>query len=155
MLIIYPVYLMVLFDACIQLYPVSGVKQIFLISPEDSVTGNNKSLLGITDLAAALDKVPAGITIVDLEGRILYYNEYCTRFVDRKPEYIGKDIRLCHKKETSIEKIDAIFTEMKAGRLQEFYYEAERGEKKLGVTVCPLEVDGKKIGFIHCFSIIR
>jgi DUF438 domain-containing protein len=61
--------------------------------------------LNADQLALALENVPAGITIVDPGGRILFYNEFCTRYVDRKPEYIGKDIRFCHQKPESIEKI--------------------------------------------------
>ncbi len=58
--------------------------------------------LDTSQLAMVLEKVPAGITVIDQEGHILYYNEYCSNFVDRKPEYIGKNIRFCHKKVESI-----------------------------------------------------
>ena len=102
-----------------------------------------------------LEKIPAGITVIDREGYILYYNEYCSRFVDRKPEYIGKNIRFCHKKAESVKKLERILTELSEGKREEFYYEAERDGNKLGVTFSPFEVDGKQIGFIQCFSIIR
>jgi DUF438 domain-containing protein len=112
-------------------------------------------LLSTNQLAMVLDKVPAGITVIDREGRILYYNEYCTRFVDRKPEYIGKDIRFCHQKPESIEKINRIISELNACKIKEFYYESQRGAYKLGVTVSPFDFEGNHIGFIQCFSIIR
>jgi PAS domain S-box-containing protein len=111
--------------------------------------------LSTKQLAMVLEKIPAGITLIDREGRILYYNEYSSRFVDRKPEYIGQDIRFCHKKPESIEKIDRILSELTEGKRKEFYYEAERNGNKLGVTFSPLDVDGKPIGFIQCFSILR
>jgi DUF438 domain-containing protein len=57
-------------------------------------------------LRSVLDQIPVGITVTDLDGKMLYYNEYCARTVDRKPEYIGMDIRSCHKKPESIPKID-------------------------------------------------
>jgi hypothetical protein len=41
------------------------------------------------------------------------------------------------------------------GTRKEFYYEAERGGNKSGVTVSPFYVDGKYIGFIQSFSIIH
>ena len=106
-------------------------------------------------LAKVLEKVPAGITVIDQEGKILYYNEYCAKYVDRKPEYIGKNISFCHKRPESMVKIKRILSELNKGKKKEFYYETERGENKLGVTVSPFSVDRKQIGFIQCFSILR
>jgi PAS domain S-box-containing protein len=111
--------------------------------------------LSTNQLARVLDKIPAGITVIDQEGHILYYNEYCCKFVDRKPEYIGKNIKFCHQKPESILKIEKILSELSEGKRNEYYYEAERGGNKLGVTFSPFNFDGKQIGFIQCFSIIR
>ena len=119
------------------------------------MTHEKNVTLSTTQLAMVLEKIPVGITVIDQEGHILYYNEYCSRFVDRKPEYIGKDIRFCHKKPESIEKIERILSELNEDKRKEFYYEAARGGNKLGVTVLPFDVDGKQIGFIQCFSIIH
>jgi PAS domain S-box-containing protein len=106
-------------------------------------------------LSMALEKIPVGITIIDQDGHILYYNEYCSRFVDRKPEYIGNHIGFCHKKPESIEKIEKILVELRDGKREDFYYESERNGKKLGITVSPFEFDGKFIGFIQSFVVIR
>ena len=32
--------------------------------------------------------------MTDLDGKMLYYNEYSAKIVDRKPEYIGMDINV-------------------------------------------------------------
>ena len=69
------------------------------------------------DLRSVLEQIPVGITVTDLDGKILYFNEYSAQIVDRKPEYIGMDIRSCHKKPESIVKIDTILSEWKAGKL--------------------------------------
>ena len=119
------------------------------------MTDKETRSLSMDQLVQVLDKTPAGITVIDNEGRILYYNEYCAKFVDRKPEYIGKDISFCHQKPESMVKIRKILSELNEGKKKEFYYEAERGENKLGVTVSPFIAGGKQIGFIQCFSIIR
>ena len=111
--------------------------------------------LDTRQLAVVLDKVPAGITVIDLEGHMLYYNDYCARYVDRKPEYIGKNISFCHNKPESMVKIKRILSELNEGKKKEYYYETQRGENKLGVMVSPFFVDGKQIGFIQCFSIRR
>ena len=89
-------------------------------------TINNKGRnMHDNDLRSVLDQIPVGITVTDLDGKILYYNEYSAQIVDRKPEYIGMDIRSCHKKPESIEKIDMIFSEMKAGKRENYYYESK------------------------------
>ena len=85
-------------------------------------------LLSVAQLATALGKIPVGITIIDPEGRMLYYNEYCSQVVDRKPEYNGKDIRSCHQKPGSIEKIDRILSELVKGQRKTFYYESIRND---------------------------
>ena len=119
------------------------------------MTSDNNTSLNTDQLANVLGKVPAGITVIDLQGRMLYYNAFCSRFVDRKPEYIGKDIRNCHQKPASIQIIERLLSDLKKGKRKDYYYETERGGYKLGVTVAPFEVDGQQIGFIQCFSILR
>ena len=113
-----------------------------------------KTTLGIEELVIALEKIPIGITIIDLDGHILYYNEYCSRYVERKPEYIGKNIRSCHQKKESLKKLDYIFDQLTKGN-QEYYYESKRNGNRLGVRVSPFEVNGKLVGFIQSFSILQ
>ena len=119
------------------------------------MTGGKNTSLNTDQLANILEKIPVGITVIDLEGCMLYYNAFCSRYVDRKPEYIGKDIRICHQKSASIDKIDQFLSELKKGKRMEIYYETERDGYKLGVTVSPFEVDGQQIGYIQCFSILH
>lgn len=100
-----------------------------------------------------LDKIPVAITVVDLERNILFYNEYSSQILDRKPEYLGTDIRSCHQKSESIEKIDNMLAEFKAGRREDFYYETIRYEKHIAVTLSPFEVDGELVGCIQSVTI--
>jgi DUF438 domain-containing protein len=79
--------------------------------------------------------------------------EYSALIVDRKPEYIGMDIRSCHKKPESIVKIDTIFAEMKAGKRENYSYESKRKDKVLSVTISPYKCLGELIGFIHSFVV--
>lgn len=113
------------------------------------------NLLENIQLKKILDKIPVGVTVIDLAGRILYYNEYSSQIVDRKPGYIGEDIRACHKKPESIVKIDRILKDIKEGRRQEYYYESERNGKRLGVSVLPYKINDKLIGFIQSFVVKR
>lgn len=104
-------------------------------------------------LRAVLEQMPVGVTVIDLEGKILYYNQYSAHIVDRKPEYIGMDIRSCHKKSESIEKIDKILAAIKEGKMENFRYESKRQDKTLSVTVSPHKQFGKLIGFIQTFVV--
>jgi DUF438 domain-containing protein len=89
------------------------------------------------------DGIPVGITIVDLEGRILYYNAYSTRILQSKPEYIGRDIRLCHQKAESIAAVDRMLAAFKEGRDQSFGYETVRYGNRLSVSFLPLYAEGR------------
>ena len=102
-----------------------------------------------------LDKIPVAVTVIDLEGNILLYNEYSSRILDRKPEHLGADIRDCHQKPETNVKIDGMINEFKAGRREEFYYEAFRYGKDIAVTLSPYEVDGQLVGCIQSVTMKR
>jgi DUF438 domain-containing protein len=96
-----------------------------------------------------LDKIPMAATIFDLQGIMLYYNEYSPRIINRKPELLGKDIRLCHQKPESNARIEGMIEEFKKGRWEPISYEARPYGKPLLITVSPLEVDGRLVGCVH------
>ena len=100
-----------------------------------------------------LDKIPVAITVIDLEGNILFYNQYSSQVLDRKPEYLGTDIRSCHQKPETNDRIDGMLAEFRAGRRDDFYYEAFRYGKDIAVTLLPFEVDDKLIGCIQSVTI--
>ena len=102
-----------------------------------------------------IDMIPVAITVIDLEGHILFYNDYSSQVLDRKPEYLGMDIRDCHQKPQTNARIDEMLNAFKAGRLEDFYYEAFRYEKNICVTLAPFEVDGQLIGCIQSVTIKR
>jgi PAS domain S-box-containing protein len=95
------------------------------------------------------DKMPIGITIFDVQGIMLYYNEYSTRIINRKPEHLGRDIRACHSKPQSTARIDAMIDECKKGRREPISYEARPYGKTLLITVTPLEMKGRLTAFLH------
>ena len=101
------------------------------------------------------DQLPVGITVLDLECRILYYNATSARYVDRKPEYLGRDLRDCHKKRASVDRIDRMFADLRTGRRESVYYEAERNGRVLAVTVVPYRIGGEIAGFIQSFTLKR
>ncbi len=105
------------------------------------------------ELESLLNQFPVGITVTDLDGRILYYNEYSAKIVDRKPDYIGMNIRSCHKKKESIEKIDKILSEIKDKKRENYHYESDRNGKVLSITISPYILHDQVIGFIHSFVV--
>ncbi len=96
-----------------------------------------------------LDNISLAVTIFDLQGIMLYYNEHAPRIINRKPELLGKDIRLCHQKPESNARIDWMIEEFRRGRREPISYEAKPYGKALLITVSPLEVDGRLAGCIH------
>ncbi len=99
-------------------------------------------------LAQVMDKIPLAVTVCDLDGTMHYFNEYASKIINRKPEHLGKDIRLCHRPESG-GKIEKMIAEFKTGRREPFRYEARPYTRPLLVTVTPLEVEGRLWGFIH------
>jgi DUF438 domain-containing protein len=109
----------------------------------------------LNQIPQILDKMPVAVTIIDLEGNILFYNEYSSRVLDRRPEHLGTDVRLCHEKAETNARIDQMLAEFKAGRNEDFYYEAFRYGKNIAVTLSHFEVDGSRIGCIQSVIIKR
>lgn len=98
--------------------------------------------------AAALDAIDLAVTLIDPLGAIIYYNPAAAALLDRKPEHIGRDVRLCHQPATAA-KIDRLLAEFAAGRRQPLTYRGVRAGRALEVTVTPLVVDGRWKACLH------
>jgi DUF438 domain-containing protein len=94
----------------------------------------------------AVDQMGVAVTIIDTGGRLLYYNRHAEKILDRKPEYIGQDLRTHHKKAASNEKFNAMMLAFEQGRAEPFRYEAIPYEKVILVTLSPLHINGQFIG---------
>jgi DUF438 domain-containing protein len=98
----------------------------------------------------AMDSLEVGVTIFDPQGTLLYYNDYSTRVLDRKPEYIGADIHGHHKKPATNKKFDLMLQKFSEGRTEPFHYEAKPYGQVIYVTLSPLRQAGKFVGCVHC-----
>jgi DUF438 domain-containing protein len=96
-----------------------------------------------------ISEMPVALTLLDLDGTILYFNDYATKILDRKPEYIGQDVRGYHKVPKSNDKIDRILAGYKAGDKAEHHWQLPREGRLYGVRVAPLVVNGETVGLIH------
>jgi DUF438 domain-containing protein len=101
------------------------------------------------NLPLILDQLPAAVTVIDLEGRMLYYNENASQFIDRKPEYLRLDVRECHKLASSKKRIDEMIGEFKSGNREPVTYIAKHYDEPLSVTLVPFIVSGKLAGCIQ------
>ena len=110
--------------------------------------------LAFENLVSLLDIIPVAVTITDKKGKMLFYNDYAAKIADRKPAYLGKDIRDCHALTKSVEKVDQIFEDILSGKKETAYYEAERNGVRIAVTVQAYKPGGECIGFVQSFVVI-
>ncbi|MCJ7684116.1 MAG: PAS domain-containing protein [Desulfobacteraceae bacterium] len=88
-------------------------------------------------ISLAMECMGVAITIIDTNGTLLYYNKQAAKILDRKPEYIGKDVHSHHKMATSNKKVDLMLQDFQKGRTEPFNYEAKPYGKTILVTLSP------------------
>ncbi|MCF8041605.1 MAG: PAS domain-containing protein [Desulfarculaceae bacterium] len=95
-----------------------------------------------------LDQAPVAVTALDNRGTIVFFNQYAGNIVDRKPEYLGRDIREFHQPASNA-KVDAILDAYAQGGREEYSWRLKRGDKEFMVRVRPWLRDGKWAGLVH------
>ena len=63
---------------------------------------------------AMLEALPIEFSVVDAEDRVLAWNKHESRIFKRPEGVVGRSVRDCHPRK-SLEKVEEILTEMKAG----------------------------------------
>ena len=66
-------------------------------------------------LNAVLETIPIEFSVVDENDKVLAWNKHETRIFKRPTGVIGRDVHKCHPKK-SVDKVEAILKEMKAGK---------------------------------------
>lgn len=94
----------------------------------------------------AMECMGVAVSIIDPEGSLLYYNKRAAKILDRKPEYIGKDIHSHHKKAATNSKLDSMLQDFQKGRTEPFHYQAKPYGEIILVTLSPILENGKFIG---------
>ncbi|MFZ5587328.1 MAG: alpha/beta fold hydrolase [Thermodesulfobacteriota bacterium] len=97
---------------------------------------------------AAMGASPVCITVLDLEGRLLFYSRYGPKILDRRPEYLGRDVRGLHTP-ASADKISAILDAYRAGGRDEHTWQLHRAGKVFTVRVTPLVLAENNRGLVH------
>ena len=111
------------------------------------------SVATISHPAELLDQLPVAVTVLDREGIIKYYNEHAPQVVDRKPEYLGRDIREFHQPASNA-KMERIFAAYAQGGREEYCWRLKRGDKEFMVRVRPWLVDGQWAGLVHTVMLL-
>jgi len=102
----------------------------------------------------AFHQMAVALTVTDLDGRILFYNDYAARIFNRKPEHLGRDVRDCHNKDESKARIDRLLADYRAGGREEQAWQVVREGVRFQVRVAPLLVEGRPAGLIHAGMIL-
>jgi len=96
----------------------------------------------------ALDCLDLAVSIIDADGTLIYYNRHSAKILNRKSEYIGKDIHAHHQKPAN-EKLDRMLRDFRNGRMEPFHYEARPYGKAISVTLSPLLKGGELLGCVQ------
>lgn len=106
---------------------------------------NNDSIINL-----AMDCLGVAVTIIDTDGKLLYYNKRAADILDRKPEYIGKDIYSHHLQPSSNKKVASMIQDFEKGRVEPFRYKAKPYGKTILVTLSPLLKNNQCLGSLSC-----
>ncbi len=100
-----------------------------------------------------LGQAAVAVTVLDLEGRLLFYSQYAPQILDRKPAYLGREVGELHQP-ASRAKIAAILAAYRAGQRREYTWRLPRGEKTFAVRVAPLILAEQAVGLIHTVMLL-
>lgn len=80
-------------------------------------------------LKSLLEALPIEFSIVDADNNVLAWNRHKTRIFKRPEAALGRNVKDCHPKK-SLDKVEAIITEMKAGKREKarFWIDLPIGE---------------------------
>jgi len=81
-------------------------------------------------LAGILEAIPVEISFVDGDDLVKFWNKHETRIFKRPAAVIGKSVQNCHPKQ-SVDKVNQILSDFKAGRRDSAEFWINLGEKKV------------------------
>lgn len=105
---------------------------------------NNAAIINL-----AMNCMGVALTIIDMDGKLLYYNKRAAEILDRKPEYIGKEIYSHHLLQSSNKKVASMIHDFEKGRVEPFRYKAKPYGKSILVTLAPLMKNNHCIGCVQ------
>ena len=107
------------------------------------------------ELDSVLETIPIEFSVLNKDDKVLAWNKHETRIFKRPETVIGRNVRKCHP-EKSLEKVEQIISEMKAGNRDkaEFWIDLPIGEnqskRKILIRYFALKnKDGKYLGCLE------
>jgi PAS domain-containing protein len=94
-----------------------------------------------------LEQVGVGVTIVDRDGKVMYYNKWADEHLDRSPDYLGHSVHERHHRKITNPRFDAMLKLFVDGRVEPVHYVARPyGKITILVIVSPIRIDGEFVG---------
>lgn len=117
--------------------------------PQNQNTPDEPQPIVSHEMTEILNAIPIGVSLIDPQGTLLYYNPAAARLVDRRPELLGADVRGCHQTQRAVDIIDQLLDEFRQGRTEPYVYQAQRKGRQVEVTITPQFSDGRLTMCLH------
>lgn len=102
-------------------------------------------------LSVILDVMPFEMVVVDEKDCVQFANKVGTRRFPWNNEVVGRDVRLCHSKE-SLPKVDKILSDLRSGQADEAEFWIPNGEVEQGFLnrfIALRDESGKYLGILE------
>jgi PAS domain S-box-containing protein len=105
---------------------------------------------------AALDALPAEITVIDANDEVVAWNKHDERLFHRPDSCMGLNFRLCHPAE-SLDRVEQIIGEMKAGTRQKarFWIQAKMGDQRHLVIIEFFALRSETGAYLGCMEVTQ
>jgi len=105
-------------------------------------------------LNVLLETLPVEFSVLDANDRVLAWNRHSSRIFKRPEAVVGRNVADCHPKH-SLAKVEAILSEMKAGKREKARFWIDLGPegKKEKVLIEYHALRGKDGGYLGCMEV--
>jgi PAS domain S-box-containing protein len=109
-----------------------------------------------TTVKAAIEALPAEITVIDANDEVVAWNKNDTRLFHRPQTSMGLNFRKCHPA-SSLDKVEQIVAEMKAGIRQKarFWIRAKVGAERHLVVIEFFALRGDGGEYLGCMEVTQ
>jgi PAS domain S-box-containing protein len=109
-----------------------------------------------TMVRAALETIPAELTVIDAHDEVVAWNKHGNRLFHRPESSMGLNFRECHPAE-SLDKVEQIVAEMKAGTREKarFWIQARVGATRHLVVIDFFALRDEKGEYLGCMEVTQ
>ena len=103
--------------------------------------------MSVEFLSAMLDTLPLEFSVIDADDNVKFWNQHGTRIFKRGPAVIGRNVTMCHPKD-SLDKVERVIELLKIGERDhvDFWIDLPDGDKprKLLIRYFAIRDDNEK-----------